>query len=82
MILAVQGHDLFIKRFAALTLPRGERIRNVALMMIDRIHSQLVSVVLHFCFSVCFSFTIISLNDKYLLRACYAQGTTINAGGI
>lgn len=53
MILAVQGHDLFIKRFAALTLPRGERIRNVALMMIDRIHSQLVSVALHFCFSVC-----------------------------
>ena len=34
------------------------------------------------CFSVCFSFTIISLNDKYLLRACYTQGTTVNAGGI
>ena len=33
-------------------------------------------------FSVSFNFTIISLSDKYLLRACYAQGTTINAGGI
>lgn len=53
MILAVQGHDLFIKRFAALTLPREKKIRNVAFMMIDIIHSQLVSVVLRFCFSVC-----------------------------
>ena len=34
------------------------------------------------CFSVCFNFTIISLNDKYLLRACYAQGATINSGGV
>lgn len=46
MILAVQGHDLFIKRFAALTLPKlGGGIRNVAFMMIDIIHSQFVSVV-------------------------------------
>lgn len=46
----------FIKRFAALTLPKGGRgweIRNVAFMMIDIIHSQFVSVV---CFPFVFQY--------------------------